>query len=431
MPLSLLNTLALICKEVGIVDYVKLAIWADKQFERINKKYYYNRYHAGMRMIADQRREVTQLLKDLYHPSVISSANLWLYNYTDGPGYKQRELPLVSINNLPVLTRGLQNVDFDYKGKLENNPKPSEKELADNVSLWKAAELDFRDGLCYSMAAQHDTGKFDLRGSRFLTYRATIATVLDELALAVKDHGIKKLHKKQWNLLPLRTKYLGSCQALLDLNHRICLGGANVLFAVRIPKDKLALVIQRRSRYVSDEPGTLTVVPKFFHESIIDPKKEADMESSIYREIYEELFGGEDRPGKRRYLFSDYYHKLCPAVKDLYDNRNNPDHNILTPICLAWDLLRGNYHFAYCFYVKEQKWWEEYNKQIQVNWEVDEEVKPVVMADDHKQIYDLIAREDWAPEAYISFIEGLRWLQSTNEKSLQYLQLPELSFTAL
>jgi hypothetical protein len=181
----------------------------------------------------------------------------------------------------------------------------------------------------------------------------------------------------------------------------------NVLFAAQTKNNDLALLLQRRSLTVSDEPGSLTVIPKAFHEPIISARDEHDPEDTIYRECYEELFGGDEQSTKR-HISSRFYLRYCPGVEELFNGKGK-NHQLI-PLGINWDLLRGNYMLNYCLYVEDPDWWDKYQHEIQVNWEVDSVAEPATLLSEANQIHDLINRQDWAPEAYFAFIEGLRWL---------------------
>jgi len=79
---------------------------------------------------------------------------------------------------------------------------------------------------------------------------------------------------------------------------------------------------------------------------------------------------------------------------------------------MVWDLMRGNYHPTYCLFVRDPEWWERYRHEIRLNWEVDAEVMPLVRLRDHASVNFLLGYRNWAPEAYVSLVEGLRWLTS-------------------
>ncbi len=426
MALSPLEILPLVFGGIGVdfKDFVELSKYVSKRSEEHKRNSYRERYHAGMRLISRERAVVTQLLYDLYANSGGAPNNeVALVRYVSGRGYTQRSLPLVIDLSNTIDESNLPK--FQYSDLKAEFRVPTETEIADEVSKWDAAGLQFSDGLSYSLNAVNDNN-YEFRGVRFLAYRATIASILDELGLVLLDKGLDTIRRQGYDLLPKRVLWLGSLNDLLSVHKRICLGGANVLFAIRTSENCTVLIIQRRSRYVSDEPGSISVVPKFFHESLIDPWDEVDIKYSFYREVYEELFSGEDKPRKTRYISPTFYLDLCEPVRELYES----NYLELFPTSCAWDLLRGNYHFAYTAYVRDPDWWQRHKNKIRVNWEVDNSVEPVVRLSNGKLLSTLIDRQDWAPEAYYSFIEGLRALASHYPEDFPNVLglLPELRY---
>jgi hypothetical protein len=98
--------------------------------------------------------------------------------------------------------------------------------------------------------------------------------------------------------LPLRSFYLPTTSSLVDLNSRICAGGPLALFAVARSRRSrkggspdYALLIQERSGRVLNSARRLAVIPKAFHQPLVDFSDEAQLSATIERELEEELFG--------------------------------------------------------------------------------------------------------------------------------------------
>lgn len=329
-----------------------------------------------------------------------------------GKGRHYRDLPIVTKPDFVLQHNSNLTVQSHFSDESKATPRLTDRELADEVAHWQAARLSVWDEPLYTIHHIQGAAAITFRLTRFLIYRATYGSVHDELALAIATHDLEEIKKRRDALLPKRKRFLGSAEGLLNFHDRLCVGGPIVLFAARTEDDDLSLILQRRSFQVSDEPGVFTVIPKAFHQPLVSAWEEVDIPSTIYRECYEELFGGEDRPGGQRHISHQFYLAECPAVAKLY---NQPNHT-LQPLGVIWDLLRGNYHVAYCLYVHEQEWWNQFHRQMRVNWEVDEKIEPVTKASDLAALNELISRTDWAAEAYFTFIEGLRWLSGVDEK---------------
>jgi hypothetical protein len=329
-----------------------------------------------------------------------------------------------------VLRRNAKlQVECDFDDETAARPILSEQELAEELAHWHAANLNLWDDKIYSMHRIDGAARITFRSSRFFSYRATYGSLPDELALALIEHGFEKIRENKDLLLPKRKRFLSSADALLRFDNRICIGGPQALFAFRTDDD-IAMIIQRRSNQVSDEPGVFVVVPKAIHQPTISDWDERHLEITLYRECYEELFGGIDRPSERRHLSHESFIAECPAIKELIERREQI--HLLQPLGILWDFLRGNYHVVYCLFVHDPGWWKRHQASLKVNWEIDENIKPFLRASQRLRLHNFIVRKDWAPESYFTFIEGLRWLSEKDDRIAHIRSsLPELSLSPI
>jgi len=271
------------------------------------------------------------------------------------------------------------------------------------------------DAPLYSLQEVSAEGDMKFRLTRFFVYRPTFGALPDELTLAVADHRIEEIRNNPDEYLPLRSKILPDLQVLTEFAGRIVAGGPAVLFAVTLPKGDVGVLLQRRSRTVSDEQGVFSVVPKAFHQPMVDADSEVSLRNTVLRESYEELFGGEETGG---YVDPVHYLQKCDAVRELAD----PEVATIQPTGLVWDLSRGNYHPLYCCFVQDPHWWERYKSSVRLNWEVDPEVRPLVPLSDSKTLANILGNEEWAPESYVALVEGLRWLAKGTKMSTKFSQ---------
>src|SRR5690242_16502030 len=98
--------------------------------------------------------------------------------------------------------------------------------------------------------------------------------------------------------LPLRGQYLPTASSLVEINSRICAGGPLALLAIARSRHSrkggnpdYALFIQERSGRVLNSARRLAVIPKAFHQPLVDFSDEAQLSATIEREMEEELFG--------------------------------------------------------------------------------------------------------------------------------------------
>lgn len=101
--------------------------------------------------------------------------------------------------------------------------------------------------------------------------------------------------------LPLRQGLLPNADVLADFGSRLNAGGMGVLFAVARPGGGYILTLHQRSETVAENGGLYCVIPQGFHQpNRREPVRNVDqcrLSQSTYRELYEELFGGEEEVG--------------------------------------------------------------------------------------------------------------------------------------
>ncbi|MGH3800413.1 MAG: transcriptional regulator, partial [Pseudonocardiaceae bacterium] len=100
-------------------------------------------------------------------------------------------------------------------------------------------------------------------------------------------------------VLPLRDRYLPDIGSVLDVSGRLCAGGVLALCAIARPAGPYGqadylLIVQERSGHVLNAAHKLAVIPKGFHEPLADYRADAQIGSTLLREMEEELFGRDD-----------------------------------------------------------------------------------------------------------------------------------------
>ena len=411
-------------------ELIQIHKLANSYLDKALAAHYPERFRNGMRYISSHRQDVVRFLHGYYQASSSLHTEAQTIRYS-GLNNEPHDLPLITRENLIYQNNNNLEVKSAYSDETIVTPQLSPDEIIREIVNWTASKLQIWDDPLYTINKLEDTLKITFRLTRFLNYRVSYGSVADELAVAIATHGIAELSRSFGSLLPKRNRFLGSLDAFLNFSTRLCVGGVTVLFAARTEDNDIDIILQRRSLHVSDEPGSFTVIPRAFHQPVINPLKEVDVPTTIYRECYEELFGGEAEPDQRRHISSHYFLTQCPGVAELYVGQNGKNH-YLQPLGIVWDLVKGTYAIAYCLYVHDPEWWQKYQHGIRVNWEVDTKVEPVVRLSQTNLIHNLIQRREWAPEAYFTFIEGLRWL-AQNEKKLANIKsiLPQLDITPL
>jgi hypothetical protein len=273
----------------------------------------------------------------------------------------------------------------------------------------------------------------------FATYALTMdlleAELVDALAdagepVAATDRRTRRLH------LPLRDAFLTSVSHALDFERRICAGGPVVLLAAARPRDRLgrrpvdyALLVQERSPRVLNVVGRLAVIPKAFHGPTVEPWAEADLSTSVHRELEEELLG-RDELGN---IFDEGLRKVDPFHTDLLSKplrwlleHQDPSAYRLECVGFGVNLLTGNYEFPCLIVVNDEEWWARFGGQVEANWEI-RRVR-LYSSRDAAGLHDLMLDPRWSNEGLFAFIEGLRRLAELDTASR--VTLPEIDAEA-
>lgn len=254
----------------------------------------------------------------------------------------------------------------------------------------------------------------------FVEYALTFDLLENELADVVAsgtaDHG----H------LPLRDQYLPDATALTAIGNRLCVGGPVTLTAIarnRNGRRDYVLLVQERSGRVLNASRRLAVIPKAFHQPIIDFEEESNLAMTIEREMEEELFGRPevdlDGKGSRRAdpMRPDL---LSEPMRWLVDRRGD---DVWQMECTAFGInsISGNFECASLIVINDENWWDLYGGYIEANWEVEGLRRYSSLATN--MLESLISDPSWSNEGLFSFIEGMRRLADLDSERVA---LPEI-----
>ena len=225
----------------------------------------------------------------------------------------------------------------------------------------------------------------------------------------LEDELVEHLARQQGRWLPLRDLYLPSLDHALDFGSRCCVGGPVCLSAIARPGGDYALVVQQRSSRVLNVTGRLAVIPKAFHQPMVDTIAEAPIRSTVERELEEELLGREDldqlSTDARRRVAPRHPLSSSPPAAWLM---NHSDAWRLECTAFGINLVTGNYEFACLLTIDDPQWWELHGHQVEANWETMH--LSCRSSLDTEGLERLTFDPRWSNEGLFAFIEGLRRL---------------------
>jgi hypothetical protein len=192
-------------------------------------------------------------------------------------------------------------------------------------------------------------------------------------ALREAQFDVDKVINERETELTRRHNLLRDAAAILNCKARICVGGVNVVFAVRrldLDKeiDDFVFWVGERSRVVASAQGEYSIIPSGFHAVVIEEKaaKTVSPWQSVYRELGEELFRRDEaisRNGK-----SDF-NPLGLDCRPLFWFKGRENTIVHDMVSFGFDLVDGSYQFGILLVVQDPCYWEEHGFKASGNYE--------------------------------------------------------------
>jgi hypothetical protein len=248
--------------------------------------------------------------------------------------------------------------------------------------------------------------------TNFVEYALTLDLLENELIDAISGGGAPAP-----GTLSLRDRYLPDIAALLDIRHRICAGGPAALTAIARPYDRrrnatpdYMLLIQERSSRVLNAAGRLAVIPKAFHQPLMDVTGDAQILATIEREMEEELLGRPELDSTDHMQRSaDPMHvtRLSEPMRWLIDHG---DTEAYRTECVGFGIngMSGNFEFASLIVIDDERWWTLYGGAVEANWETHGLRR--YSSRDGEALTALINDPAWSNEGLFAFLQGVRRL---------------------
>lgn len=253
-----------------------------------------------------------------------------------------------------------------------------------------------------------DVGDGRVRAAFSCAEFADYALTGDLLEQELRDQLRERSPGARQSPVPLRRAWLPNVDMALELGERVCAGGPVCLVAIA-DGEQYQLLIQERSHRVLNVTGALAVIPKAFHQPIVDAFGEARISTTVERELEEELLGRPD----------------LESLSDDYGRRAAPLHPATTPPAMSWllehadawqmectgvgiNMVTGTYEFACLFVVHDPTWWARYGHMLEANWEAKRLRRYSSL--DGAGIEQLVSDPSWSNEGLFGFVEGLRRL---------------------
>lgn len=249
------------------------------------------------------------------------------------------------------------------------------RKQATNVSnKFNQMGVRFWDQDLYRLIADPFLGekpKLSFSLSRFLNYRFTSGLLEDEIfdALIMNESDSNYVLIERTNTLPIRNEILPTTNALGYLSERISAGGiAGVVAMARgYPYNDYCIPLQLRSQSVAEGRGVYTASLQAWHQPIVgDHNIEVSLYWTVLREMFEELYGGEEVIEESSRLRHDWYLQESSGVAYVH---NNPDKISLEFLGIGMNAMLGTYDCAILLAIHDTEFWENHSSAMIKNWE--------------------------------------------------------------
>lgn len=218
---------------------------------------------------------------------------------------------------------------------------------------------------------------------------------------------------------PIRDELLPTTNAALDFDSYVCAGGPVSLFAAARPAAgsrpaDYALFLQVRGARVMDISGRLSTIPKGWHEPAGEIAAQADLRSTLLRELEEELLGAKEleliTDESRRTADPLHARARSTAMKPFLTGAEGFH---VRSTGFGINLLSGTFEAPCLIAVDDEAWWEEYGHMIGGNWETSE--IEIYSSANSAGLARLAADPRWVFEGLFSLLEGLRVLREVGD----------------
>ena len=274
-----------------------------------------------------------------------------------------------------------------------------------NMPLYDLRQIDVAAGRMLGQVGLTD----------FLSYALTLDLLHKELVDAIATGAAEQA-------MPLRRRYLPDTQAIVDLGARLCAGGPLALFAAARPLTRggsrggdYVVLIQERSGRTLNEAGRLAVIPKAFHQPLMDFSDDAHIGATLEREMEEELFGRDEVDAtvySRRRADPLHLSRLSPPMRWLIEH-DRPETWRIECTGFGLNMVSGNFEFACLIVIQDETWWHEFGGAIEANWET-EGLRRYSTRDQHGLAH-LMHDASWSNEGLFSLLQGLRRLDQIGD----------------
>ncbi len=243
--------------------------------------------------------------------------------------------------------------------------------------------------------------------SQYVDYKIGLGRLEEETIRALRESGgsVATAYRMRKLRMKGRNKLLPDVQTILSYN-RLCAGGTNVLMAFRRPSDAgFVFFMKQRSKGVSTGRQLLSLVPSGMHQPTVKANApfETSIAATVYREAYEELFGGKEVEADDQHI-APLWFMGKPPLKWIAEHREK----IVTEIVsFGLNLMDGTYEFGVLVLINDESYWQQFQSEMLLSKEFDDSETPMYSTMDASRLASLLTNPLCADTSLIALVEGL------------------------
>ncbi len=268
---------------------------------------------------------------------------------------------------------------------------------------------------------RNDAEFMSLSLSNYFTFRLTYGALEHEMQGALIATNFSP--ERALDRLPKRNGLLRDASELSNYRRRMCVGGVNVLFALR-RRDDFVFFVGQRSSKVHTAPGVQCLIPTGFHQPLISAAEEVSPAHSVFRELWEEAFKGDEVISCDLHPKSDWYFKY-PQLGWFREPKRKFWIEI---VGFGINLKDGSFQLGVLFAVDDADYWTRFGDDICGNYEYihrGDKAMPV-STKDPDAIRALLGSPLCANSSIFAVVEALQRLKRIDRKRVK---LPEINLS--
>lgn len=289
---------------------------------------------------------------------------------------------------------------------IQPDPEPIYTKLVESRLLFR--DINLWNDPCYRLV-DYDVASTGIRfkfvesaNTQYLQYRFSAGIMSDELDDAASKKTTDEVMAKRARLLQRRCLWMPDSHSIENVALRFSPGGVAALFAVArgAPHHDYYVPLHIRSATLAENRGLSSVSFNGYHQWFVNREDESHLRWTIFRELYEEVFGGKEarRPSKR--VKHDWYFDK-PYI-DFFSS--HPDEVVNELVGFGFNSHVGNWECAILLVVKDEQFWERFGGRMKYSWEA-ERVVPIST----KRLRDWqnALNMRWTGDSLVTLLNGL------------------------